>query len=125
MIAVQKLISMTGLCASIFLTAGAVQAAELKSMEEVGAALQACWSPPAGTKSSSVTLSFSFKRDGSLIGTPRATAVNMKGDAKARKAFADTAIEAVQKCTPLQLAPALAQGIGGGVYTMQFTSPDK
>ncbi|MBA8837427.1 hypothetical protein FHW03_000702 [Ochrobactrum sp. RH2CCR150] len=125
MIAVQKLISMTGLFASVFLTAGAVQAAELKSMEEVGAALQACWSPPADTKNSSVTLSFSFKRDGSLIGAPRATAIDVQGDDKARKAFVDTAIQAVQKCTPVQLAPSLAQGIGGGVYTMQFTSPDK
>ncbi|WP_182519431.1 hypothetical protein [Ochrobactrum sp. RH2CCR150] len=116
---------MTGLFASVFLTAGAVQAAELKSMEEVGAALQACWSPPADTKNSSVTLSFSFKRDGSLIGAPRATAIDVQGDDKARKAFVDTAIQAVQKCTPVQLAPSLAQGIGGGVYTMQFTSPDK
>ncbi|WP_280992100.1 hypothetical protein [Ochrobactrum sp. 19YEA23] len=116
---------MTGLCASVVLAAGAVQAAELKSMEEVGAALQACWSPPAGTKNSSVTLSFSFKHDGSLIGTPRATAIDVQGDDKARKAFVDTAIQAVQKCTPVQLAPSLAQGIGGGVYTMQFSSPDK
>jgi len=125
LIAVQKLVSMTGLCASVVLAAGAVQAAELKSMEEVGAALQACWSPPADAKKSSVTLSFSFKRDGSLIGTPRATAIDVQGDDKARKAFVDTAIQAVQKCTPVHLAPSLAQGIGGGVYTMQFTSPDK
>jgi hypothetical protein len=39
-------------------------AASLNSMNEVGAALLACWTPPANTDNSSVTLSFSFKRDG-------------------------------------------------------------
>jgi len=103
---------------------GTVQAQDLKTMNEVGDALNVCWTAPAGSKNSAVTLSFSFKRDGSLIGPPRATAINVQGDDKARKAFVNAAIEAVQKCTPLKLAPSLAQGIGGNVFTMQFHSSD-
>src|SRR5690606_39058430 len=83
-------------------TAGPVQAQHLKTMDEVGNALNACWSPPSGSKNSAVTLSFSFKRDGSLIGPPRPSAINVEGDDKAKKAFVNAAIEAVEKCTPLK-----------------------
>ncbi|RUZ38011.1 hypothetical protein, partial [Mesorhizobium sp. M7A.F.Ca.US.003.02.1.1] len=70
--------------------AGAVHAssaAELNTMDDVGAAIQACWTPPAGAGTASVTLSFSFKRDGTLIGPPRPTAIKVEGDAKAKKSF--------------------------------------
>ncbi|QKD01517.1 hypothetical protein [Mesorhizobium loti] len=98
-------------------------AATLNTMDDVGAAIQACWTPPADAGKSTVTLSFSFKRDGSLIGPPRPTAVKVAGDDKARKAFIEAAIAAVKNCTPLTLSPALAKGIGGNVFTMQLVSP--
>lgn len=99
-------------------------AATLNSMNEVGAALQACWSPPDSIKKAKVTLSFSFKRDGTLIGPPRPTAIEVDGDAKTRKAFVDAAVKALQQCVPLSFSPKLAQGISGTVYTQQFTSKD-
>jgi hypothetical protein len=98
-------------------------AATLNTMDDVGAAIQACWTPPADAGNSTVTLSFSFKRDGSLIGPPRPTAVKVAGDDKARKAFIEAAIAAVKNCTPLTLSPTLAKGIGGNVFTMQLVSP--
>lgn len=100
-------------------------AGPLTTMDDVGKALHACWTAPEGSQKSTVTLSFSFKRDGSLIGPPRATAIDFPGkDAAARKSFVDAAISAVKHCTPLTLSPELAQGIGGQVFTMQFVSPD-
>ncbi|QKC88354.1 hypothetical protein EB230_07795 [Mesorhizobium sp. NZP2234] len=99
------------------------RAATLNTMDDVGAAIQACWTPPADAGNSIVTLSFSFKRDGSLIGPPRPTAAKVAGDDKARKAFIEAAIAAVKNCTPLTFSPALAQGIGGNVFTLQLTSP--
>ncbi|BAB50559.1 hypothetical protein [Mesorhizobium japonicum] len=101
------------------------QAAVLNTMDDVGDAIQACWTPPADAGNSTVTLSFSFKRDGSLIGPPRPTAAKVAGDDKARKAYIDAAIAAVKNCTPLSLSPALAQGIGGNVFTLQLVSPKK
>ena len=99
------------------------QAATLNTMDDVGEAIQACWTPPADAGNSTVTLSFSFKRDGSLIGPPRPTAAKVAGDDKARKAFIDAAIAAVKNCTPLTLSPTLAKGIGGNVFTLQLASP--
>ena len=101
------------------------EAAVLNTMDDVGDAIQACWTPPADAGNSTVTLSFSFKRDGSLIGPPRPTAAKVAGDDKARKAFIDAAIAAVKNCTPPSLSPALAQGIGGNVFTLQLVSPKK
>ena len=95
----------------------------LGTMDEVGAAIQACWSPPAGTSGSAVTLSFSFNRDGKLIGPPMATAINVPGDETARQAFVDAATKALEGCGPFSFSPALAAGIGGTVFTMEFASP--
>ncbi len=101
----------------------ASNAAPLDTMDEVGDAIQACWTPPADAGNASVTLSFSFKRDGTLIGPARPTAIKVDGDAKARKAFVDAATAALQKCLPLSFSPKLAQGIAGNVFTLQFASP--
>jgi hypothetical protein len=98
-------------------------AASLNTMDEVGAAIHACWTPPANAGNSTVTLSFSFKRNGTLIGPPRPTAINVTGDAKARQSFVDAAIAALERCLPLSFSPALAQGIAGSVFTLQFGSP--
>jgi hypothetical protein len=100
-------------------------AASLNTMNDVGAAIRACWTPPADAGNSTVTLSFSFRRDGTLIGPPKPTAIKVAGDAKARQAFVDAAVAALQHCLPLSLSPALAQGIGGKVFTLQFSSPKR
>ena len=98
-------------------------AATLNTMPEVGAALQACWTPPANAGNSTVTLSFSFRRNGTLIGRPKPTAIHVAADEKARQAFVEAAIAAVEHCLPLSFSPALAQGIPGNLFTLQFNSP--
>ncbi|AZO11226.1 MULTISPECIES: hypothetical protein [unclassified Mesorhizobium] len=100
-----------------------VNAAPLNTMNEVGTALQACWTPPANSGTASVTLSFSFKRDGTLIGPPKPTAIKVSGDDKARQAYVDAATTALRNCLPLSFSPALAKGIAGNIFTLQFNSP--
>ncbi|MEQ1953723.1 hypothetical protein [Mesorhizobium sp. CN2-181] len=101
-------------------TAMQANAEPLETMDEVGAALTACWTQPPGSGNSTVTLSFSFKRDGTLIGPPQPTEIKVEGDEAARQQFIDAAISAVENCTPLDFAPAIADGIGGTVFTMPF-----
>ena len=97
----------------------------LTTMNQVGKAVLACWEPPAGVKNSSVTLSFSFKRDGSLIGPPRSTAIDVDGDESTRKQFIAAAIDAVEQCTPVKFSSDLAQGIPGQVFSMEFATADR
>ncbi|MDW6024043.1 hypothetical protein SAZ10_20050 [Mesorhizobium sp. BAC0120] len=109
----------------LFVATSFSAAAPLNSMNEVGKALLACWNPPANSKGSSVTLIFSLKRDGTLIGPPRPTNISVAGDEQAKKHFLDEAVAALQHCTPLQFSPSIAQGIGGQVFAIQFASPKK
>jgi hypothetical protein len=110
------------LCAFLAGAPGQGFAAELKSVTDVGKALEACWHPPADSKDSSVTLRFGFKRDGSLLGPPQPTSVQVKGDDKARKAFVDAAIKAMTACTPLSFSSELARGMAGQIFALSFGS---
>lgn len=107
-------------CAFLVGAMGRGFSAELKSMKDIGKAIEACWHPPADSEDSSVTLRFGFKRDGSLLGPPQPTAVRVKGDDKARKAFVDAAMKAVTDCTPLSFSPDLAKGMAGQVFALSF-----
>ena len=97
----------------------------LASADDIGHALLACWTPPAGSEGSFVTLAFSFRRDGTLIGRPRPTVVSVVGDEEARQQFVDAAIAAVEGCAPLEFSPAFAAGVGGKVFTLPFRGADK
>ena len=101
-----------------------VAAGALRNMDEVGAAIRACWNAPAGLQHPFVTLSFSFRRDGTLIGPPQLTAIRVSGDAATRQTLANAAITALERCAPLPLAPVLGDSIAGQVFTMQFFAPD-
>ena len=51
----------------------------INTLAELWPALYACWSPPAGTEGKELTLRFSIRRDGTLIGKPRATYSKLEG----------------------------------------------
>ncbi|TDQ16733.1 hypothetical protein [Phyllobacterium brassicacearum] len=98
------------------------EAQALNTMDDVGRVIESCWNAPSESKGT-VTLSFSFKRDGSLIGPPRPTSIAVEGDEKARKEFIASAIDALSNCMPLTFSSGLAEGIAGQVFTMPFSAP--
>lgn len=106
-------------------TAGSLAAEPLKTMTEVGEALQNCWVPPSTDARGSITLQFSFKRDGTLIGPPRPTNIQVDGEADARKQLVQAATDAVQRCTPLAFEPKLANGIAGTMFTLRLDVPKR
>ena len=117
-----------GRCGALFLlelfaapiAAPAASAAPLENVSEIGPSLIQCWHPPAAPDGSAVTLRFGFRRDGSLMGTPRVTYISVEGGAMLQRAFADSAVRAIEQCSPLKLPPRFAATIGGKVYVMQF-----
>jgi hypothetical protein len=113
------------LAALVLLPLPAFAVVPLSTMNQVGKAVLACWKPPAGIKNSSVTLSFSFKKDGTLIGPPQSTSIDVQGDDNIRRQFIAAAMDAVEQCTPVQFAPDLAQGIAGQVFSMEFATADR
>ena len=103
----------------------ALAAGGLRTMVEVGAALRRCSGAPARAWEPYVTLSFSFRRDGRLLGPPQLAAIRVPGDAAARQRFAEAAVAALERCVPLRLAPALGGDIAGQVFTMRVFGPDR
>ncbi|WEX78113.1 hypothetical protein PYH37_002965 [Sinorhizobium numidicum] len=103
-------------------TTDQLRAEPLNTVEDLGAALSNCWTPPPGIKNSFVTLRFGFKADGTLLGRPQPTAINVTGDEKQRQAFVDAATEAMQNCVPLEFSNELGKEIAGNVFTLQFRS---
>ncbi|MCZ4090221.1 hypothetical protein [Sinorhizobium psoraleae] len=115
----------TALAGALLLSAAdQVRAEPLNSVEDLGAALSKCWTPPAGIKNSFVTLRFSFRGNGTLMGPPQPTAINVTGDATQRKAFVAAATDALQGCTPLEFSKTLADEIAGNVFTLQYRSAE-
>lgn len=112
------------LAISVLLMAASPSMADpVETMDDAGQAILACWNPPSASTGSYVTLSFSFKRDGTLIGPPQPTEIKVAGGPEAEQQFIDAATAALANCTPLEFSPDLAEGIAGQVFTMRFTSP--
>jgi hypothetical protein len=104
--------------------ASAARADPVRNADELGVALLACWTPPAGAKDSFVTLSFSLRRDGTLIGKPRAIVIDVAGDTQARQQFVDAAIHAIEACVPVEFSPEFAAGVGGQVFMLRLGTKD-
>lgn len=108
------------------LGSGRVLAADqLRTMAEVGAALTRCSGASVNARAPYVTLSFSFRRDGRLLGPPGIAAIKVPGNAASRRRFAEAAVAAFERCIPLRLAPALGENIAGQVFTMQVFGQDR
>ena len=89
-------------------------------------ALAACWQVPAGLGPPSpgaddieITLRLSLRRDGSLIGPPRVTyAAGVSGSQ--RTALVRGTLDALARCTPVNLTPGLGRAIAGRPVALRF-----
>ncbi|XEN29829.1 hypothetical protein M728_000426 [Ensifer sp. WSM1721] len=111
--------------ALLVVSTGELCAQPLNTVDDLGAALSKCWTPPAGFEDSFVTLRFAFRGDGTLMGPPQPTASRVSGDGEQRKAFVAAATAALQNCTPLEFSKELADAVAGTVFTLQFYSSPK
>jgi hypothetical protein len=87
---------------------------------DVGPAILACWRPPAGSAGMALTLVFSFKRNGEILGKPRITFSKLHGDRDLQKRFVASALNALALCTPLKITAALGGAIAGRPFAMLF-----
>ena len=76
----------------------------IKLAKMVKQQLEGCWSPPAGAKDAlSIRIRLRLKRDGSLLGSPRVVDRMRFGTDRSFRVFAESAIRAVNRCSPLNL----------------------
>ncbi len=95
----------------------------VNTLREMGAALWSCWSPPPNTQNFQVTIQFSFKRNGEVLGKPRITYSTFNGSEEERRIIMGLILASLDACTPVNVTPALGGAIAGRIFTMTFTSP--
>ncbi|TFZ58360.1 MULTISPECIES: hypothetical protein [Methylobacteriaceae] len=110
------------------LPAGDTAAAPADTLKALYPALAACWKAPEGLsrfERAEITARLSLRRDGSVIGTPQITFAktpfaNTPGDARARDILIRATLDAIARCTPVRLTPALGGAIAGRPLALRF-----
>jgi len=93
------------------------------TIQEMGAALWSCWVPPPDTQNFQVTIRFSLKRSGEVLGKPMITYSTFNGTEQEQRIIIDRILASLEACTPVNITPALGGAIAGRILTMTFSSP--
>ena len=92
------------------------------TIEEMSEAIYACWKPPPGTAGMSLTLRFSLRRNGTLIGKPRATYSDLGADPQLSRAFVASILKALDDALPLPFSDSMGGAIAGRMLVPRFTA---
>jgi hypothetical protein len=95
----------------------------LNTLNDLGAALRACWAPPPFDQARpgmQITVMFSFKRNGELFGQPRITFEAAGATDDERLAYRTAVAEMLKRCAPLPFTEALGNAVAGRPFTMRF-----
>jgi hypothetical protein len=96
----------------LLLGSSETKSAPANTLRELYTAIGECVkSARAGLPGSELTILFSLKRDGSLLGKPRISHAKLLGDSSAQRAFVESVLAAFDKCLPL----SITEGLGGAV----------
>jgi hypothetical protein len=95
----------------------------LDTLRELFAALRACWEPPAREEARhgmQMSVRFSFKRSGEIIGTPRVTYALKDSEPETREVYWRAITAALERCTPMPLSKGLGGAIAGRPIAIRF-----
>jgi hypothetical protein len=85
--------------------------------------LRTCWAAPSLNEARpgmQMTVRFSFKRDGELIGTPRMTFVTPDASSKERDTYRRAIDAALDRCTPIPFSNGMGGAIAGRPIAVRF-----
>ena len=95
------------------LAVAAAEAAPANTLQELWAKIGECLGPVNAPPTSSFTVLFTLKRDGSLQGKPRIAYSNLSGDPGDEKRFVLDALAALENCLPFEITDGLGGAIAG------------
>jgi hypothetical protein len=102
--------------------------ASLNTLNDLGAALRACWVPPPLDQSRpgmQITVQMSFKRNGDLFGQPRITFESAGASDDERLAYRVAVAQMLKRCSPLPFTDALGNAVAGRPFTMRLVDDRK
>lgn len=95
----------------------------VNTLTQLWDALYACWQPPAGSDGLEITLVFSVRRNGTIIGKPRVTWTKLAGaDIALQKSFVGSVLAALDKSLPLPLTDSMGGAIAGRPFALRFAA---
>jgi hypothetical protein len=97
--------------------------APINTLNELEAALLACWEPPPIEQSRpgmQITVLMNFKRNGELFGQPRITFQSRDASDAERASYRAAVAEMLKRCASLPFTEALGNTLAGAPLTMRF-----
>ena len=95
----------------------------IDTLRDLYPALTACWTVPeglAGFERTEITARFALRSDGSVIGVPRITFARQDADGRGRAILTRATLDAIRRCTPVAISPALGGAIAGRPIALRF-----
>jgi hypothetical protein len=96
---------------------------KLDTLSAMFDALRHCWVPPPQEEARpgmQMSVRFSFKRTGEIIGTPRVTYTTPDAPREVREHYHDAITAALDRCTPLPLSQGLGGAVAGRPIAIRF-----
>ena len=96
---------------------------DLDTIGDLFAELRSCWSPPpadAAQAGMQMTVRFSFKRDGGMIGAPRLTFATEGASADIRDTYLKAINASLDACIPLKFTGGLGGALAGRPIAIRY-----
>jgi hypothetical protein len=96
---------------------------DLDTIGDLFAALRSCWSPPpadSAHQGMQMTVRFSFKRSGEIIGTPRLTFATAGVTADTRATYLKAIDASLAGCAPLKFTGGLGGALAGRPIAIRY-----
>jgi hypothetical protein len=100
----------------------------INTLNDLGAALRACWIPPSLDRSRAgmqVTVQMSFRRNGELFGKPKITFESSGASDDERLAYRIAVADMLKRCASLPFTDALGNAVAGRPFTMRLVDDRK
>lgn len=92
----------------------------LNNQQDLWNYFERCMKPTGGAAGAEMTIRFSLKRDGSLLGKPQITFAKWAGDADDQHRFAEGIAAAFSRCLPAPITGGLGGAIAGRPIALRF-----
>jgi hypothetical protein len=96
---------------------------DLDNLQDLFAALRSCWSPPGENDAHAgmeMSVRFSFKRDGNIIGAPRLTYATRGVSQQTRDVYQHAITDSLDTCVPLAFTKSLGGAIAGRPIMIRY-----
>ena len=96
---------------------------QINTLNELGAALRACWIPPSLDRSRAgmqLTVQMSFRRNGELFGKPKITFESSGASDDERLAYRIAVADMLKRCASLPFTDALGNAVAGRPFTIRL-----